>query len=242
MLKLSDYTNVKIIFGDASKGCDPSAIRLLPVIEGAGHEVVQFFLQSIQAQIPVFLHQVHGADGMVIDSLKQVQSMRLLDPVGDFLITNMPGIMLGILTGDCLPVVVYDPIHNVIGAAHAGWRGSVAGVLEAMIGAMQTTYQSSPKGLLVAFGPSAKTCCYEVDTVFADTVATTHAGVQSLVVRDEKIYFDVPLYNKLKLIDVGVLAENIDTSAVICTICSVAFHSYRRDKTKLRQITGISLK
>jgi hypothetical protein len=242
MIKLSDHLNVKIIFGDASSGFDPSGIRSLSVIEGAGHEVMQFFLQSTQAQIPVFLYQVHGADGMVISSVEQAKNIKLLEPFGDFLITNVPGIMLGILTGDCLPVVVYDPIHNVIGAAHAGWRGSVAGVLQSMIGAMKTAYGSCTKDLLVAFGPSAKTCCYEVDSAFRDAIATTQAGIQALVVRDEKIYFDVPLYNKSKLIDVGVLAENIDTSAVICTICSSTFHSYRRDKTKLRQITGISLK
>jgi len=241
-MKLFDYSNVKIMFGNAGSGCDPSEIRLLSVASGADHEVVRFFLESSQAQIPVFLHQVHGSDGMVIKSLEQAKSMKLLDSVGDFLITNVPGIMLGILTGDCLPVVVYDPKNNVIGAAHAGWRGSVGGVLEAMVAEMHNMYGSSIQDLIFSFGPSAKICCYEVDRVFADTVATIQAGIKALVLRHGKIYFDVPLYNTLRLVEVGALPENIDITHVLCTICGTAFHSYRRDKTKLRQITGISLK
>jgi len=80
-----------------------------------------------------FLHQVHGASGQEVTP--KAQPKNFVDE-GDYLITRMPGMGIGVLTADCLPVICIDQEHSAIGIAHAGWRGAVAGVHLEMMRAM----------------------------------------------------------------------------------------------------------
>ena len=90
-------------------------------------------------------------------------------PPADALVTNLPGIALSILTADCQPVLFFDPVAGVIGAAHAGWKGAVAGVLEATITAM-IALGARAADIRAAIGPSISQRNYEVGPEFYDTV------------------------------------------------------------------------
>ena len=83
-------------------------------------------------------------------------------PAGDGMITNVPGVLLAIKTADCVPVLIADVKQRVVGAFHAGWRGTVARVVEKGVGEMRRQFASSPRDLRAAIGPSIRKCCYSV--------------------------------------------------------------------------------
>ncbi len=82
--------------------------------------------------------------------------------IGDGIITNAPGLLLGIKTADCVPVLVADVKRRVVGAFHAGWRGTVARIVEKGVGEMRRQFGSVPRDLRAAIGPSIRRCCYQV--------------------------------------------------------------------------------
>jgi YfiH family protein len=82
--------------------------------------------------------------------------------IGDGLISNTPGLLLGIKTADCVPVLVADVKRRVVGAFHAGWRGTVARFVEKGVGEMRRQFGSVPRDLRAAIGPSIRRCCYQV--------------------------------------------------------------------------------
>jgi polyphenol oxidase len=85
------------------------------------------------------------------------------DPLtGDGLITNAPGLLLAIKTADCVPVLVADIKRRVVGALHAGWRGTAARIAEKGVGEMRRQFGSLPRDLRAAIGPSIRRCCYQV--------------------------------------------------------------------------------
>ncbi len=103
-------------------------------------------------------------------TLKQVHSDRWLCADGrpgclgeaDALLSQTPGLMIGIFTADCLPVLLVDPERRAVAAVHAGWRGAARGILTAVVAAMQAQFGSRPRELLAAIGPAICGDCYEV--------------------------------------------------------------------------------
>lgn len=188
----------------------------------------------------VFDKQVHGVVGRFIDGgvHKQQLPILLFTTEGDFLYTTTPHFGIGVLTADCLPIVFYVPQKKLIAVAHAGWRGSVAGIVTKTIESMLGKNYFSPNDLIAYFGPSAKSCCYEVQKDFIDQNKGARKVEQALVSRNNKMYLDVPAINRVELIDLGVPPSNIITTYNHCTICNSNFHSYRRQgKDSLRQLT-----
>ena len=91
---------------------------------------------TMQLEHVTFLHQVHGNHGVVVSSSDQMKHENLFYNDGDFLITSLPHIGLGIATADCLPIVIYDEINKVIANVHAGWRGSAQEIVVRAVEAM----------------------------------------------------------------------------------------------------------
>lgn len=79
----------------------------------------------------------------------------------DGLVTDEPGLCLTVFSADCIPVLLYDPIRRCVGAAHAGWRGTAAGIAARTVQAMAAHYGSDPADLLAAIGPGISLCCFE---------------------------------------------------------------------------------
>lgn len=121
--------------------------------------------RAVAAVVPgarlVTVHQVHGA--VAVEAGNWPDESR---PQADALVTNRPGLALGILTADCAPVLFHDPQARVIGAAHAGWKGALGGVLEATVEAM-VRLGARREAIAAAIGPTIGRRSYEVDLGFA---------------------------------------------------------------------------
>ncbi|GGJ03699.1 peptidoglycan editing factor PgeF [Neoroseomonas lacus] len=169
------------------------------------------------------LTQVHGIDVAVLDTPWPENDR----PVADALVTRRPGLALGVVTADCAPVLFADAESGVIGAAHAGWRGAVAGVLEATIAAMEAL--GARRGRIVtAVGPCIRQPSYEVAADLRDAVlARDPADARFFAdgVREGRWQFDLAGYCAARLTAAGVAAEVTphDTLAL-----EDAFFSHRR--------------
>ena len=184
----------------------------------------------------VFLNQTHGTEHINITSTEKIPAA--FTNVGDFITTNQPNIGIGIVTADCLPIVVYDPVHTAIGIAHASWKTSAQQILLRMLDQMEQQYQTNPKEAQVWFGPSARPCCYEIKSDFLHHFQ--HFDDIDCVIHTEnqKTYFNLPTFNRLLLERYGVPLSSINTSYNQCTICNEQFCSARRSKNNpARQIS-----
>jgi polyphenol oxidase len=143
-------------------------------------------------------------------------------PAADALVSNVPGLGLGVITADCAPVLLYG--NGVAGAAHAGWRGAVAGVLEATIAAMQALGAAQIRAVI---GPCIQQASYEVGADMRDEVlAQGHNAPRFFTAgRTGHWWFDLPGYCLARLEAAGVKAESLglDTCAL-----EQEFFSHRR--------------
>lgn len=112
--------------------------------------------------------QVHGAEVLTVTEASDLSAR----PEADALVTGRAGVALGVLTADCAPVLLADPHARVIGAAHAGWRGAVSGVLANTVAAMEAL-GARRDAITAAIGPTISAANYEVGTDFAKTIAET---------------------------------------------------------------------
>ena len=109
---------------------------------------------------------MHGSNVAVIDeALAGKGAEAYSDAVKntDALVTNLPQLPLILFFADCVPVIFADPVSGSIGLAHAGWRGTVAGIAASTVTKMQEAFGAKPENILAGIGPSIGQCCYEVD-------------------------------------------------------------------------------
>lgn len=148
-------------------------------------------------------------------------------PEADAAATTAPGVLLGIETADCLPVLVVDPERRAVSAAHAGWRGTAAGVAARAIDAL-VELGSRPADLVAALGPGIGSCCYEV----GDELRSAFGPLASAVFRPGprgRPHLDVREANVRQLVAAGLRPENLHHVAE-CTFCYPGrYHSHRRD-------------
>jgi len=177
----------------------------------------------------VGLMQVHGCEAVTVAKPWRPGE----GPAGDAMVTDRPGIGLGIVTADCAPVLFADEGAGVIGAAHAGWRGAVAGVLEATVEAM-ISLGASIQRIAAAIGPCIGQVSYEVGPELRDSVlADNLAGAAFLRPgqRGARWQFDLSGYCRWRLETTGV--TRIDTIAADTVAEEDRFFSHRR-----RTLTG----
>ena len=155
--------------------------------------------------------------------------------MADGLITSLKGISIGILTADCVPVFFWDSAKQVIGIAHAGWRGAMHGIAAKMISAFQQNFNSQPENIYVGIGPCIRQSAYEVGSEFE---AMFPGFYQASSVQD-KGYLDLAGFVKDSLINTGVLAEHIED----CELCTFKeqdhFYSYRRENQTSERILSV---
>jgi YfiH family protein len=149
------------------------------------------------------VHQVHSADVVTVtDSLPDPR------PRADALVTATPGVALSVLTADCQPVLLADVEAGVIGAAHAGWRGARAGILEATVDAM-LALGATHGGLRAVIGPSISQSAYEVGPEFFEdfVIDDPHNTRFFAGGAGDRLHFDLPAYGLHRLREAGVEAE-----------------------------------
>lgn len=170
----------------------------------------------------VSVHQVHGPVVAVADAAPWPREAR---PKADAIVTDRPGVLLGIVTADCGPVLFADPEAGVVGAAHAGWRGAVGGVLEATLEAMRAL---GARDIRAVVGPCISQPSYEVgDDLRAEVLARDPADARFFApgAREGKYQFDLPGYCVARLAAAGARAQ----ASGHCTLATPdSFFSHRR--------------
>jgi len=141
--------------------------------------------------------------------------------LGDALITDEPGVALLALFADCLPIILVDPARPAVAVAHAGWRGTVADVAGAVVGAMAAAFGSDPNRLLAFLGPAIGPCCYEVGDDVTSAWRDRAGSVAGPALRqaEDVTTFDLRTANEVLLMRAGLRHDHIETSPV-CTRCA----------------------
>jgi len=205
----------------------------------------------------VTLRQIHSD---VIHCVTDLPQQAL---AGDGLITQTPGIVLAILTADCLPLILADTKRPAIGVFHAGWRGTLKRIVEKGVGEMRRCFGTQARDIKAAIGPGIRSCCYEVgaevrerfESQFEYAAELFREAKESDPIREKypllflsarapghselpkKIFLDLVEANRQQLIIAGVSAKNISASP-LCTACRTdLLFSHRAE----RGITGRSM-
>jgi YfiH family protein len=173
--------------------------------------------------------QVHGAGVVTVTAPWAAGA----GPAADALVTALPGFGLSVITADCTPVL-FAAANGVVGAAHAGWRGALAGVLEATVAAMQA---AGGAGIIAAIGPCIGQASYEVAADLRDAVLARAADDERFFVPGQpaRWQFDLARYAQARLAAIGVPA--VITGNDTCAD-EAAFFSYRRKTLRGEPATG----
>lgn len=230
----------QIYFGDAADAQHlPTYLALREKLKGRPEFARAF--RELALQDLFFLHQVHGIAGTAIDENNKKEALAFAQD-GDFLITNQPGVGIGVMTADCVPVMIVDTTNHAIAAIHAGWRGAVAGIVKQTIDELAAHYGSKPGNLQLFIGPSAKSCCYQVGPEFPAQLSH-YPHHEQFFRRDQRgLYFDLVGLILDQLARLGISPDAITTRYNLCTICNPQFCSYRRGDLEMRQMTVVALK
>lgn len=196
---------------------------------------------SVEPNRLATVNQVHSPDVVRVDETYDGSR-----PNADALVTATPGVVLGVLAADCGPVLFCDPEARVVGAAHAGWKGALYGVLENTITAMEKL-GARRENIVASLGPSISRRSYEVGPEFVERFLSVDKAYERYFTPSEKpahSMFDLPGLTTQRLRDAGVTAENLD----ICTYPDEdRFFSYRRTTHRQepdygRQISAIMVR
>ncbi|HYA16912.1 MAG TPA: peptidoglycan editing factor PgeF [Bryobacteraceae bacterium] len=155
---------------------------------------------------------------------KQIHSSIVLDAgdcgkEGDALTSREPGVLVGVRTADCVPILVADPVTRAVAAVHAGWRGTAENIVAAALGKLGERFGVRPENVIAAIGPSIGPCCYEVGPEVAVRFGASGTG---------KAHVDLPHWNEVQLREAGV--RTVWKSGE-CTFCAAQrFFSFRRER------------
>ena len=187
----------------------------------------------------ILLNQTHSN---IVHKVNKIQKKKLK---GDSLITNKEGVALGILTADCAPVFIYDPVNNLISALHAGWKGAYKKIVSTTLRKFKSN-GSNFKNLIVVIGPCIGKENYEVRNDFLDKFINQDSSNKKFFkIKRDQIYFSLKDYIKEQLVKSGV--KNIEIIRKDTYKLSNNFFSARRSiKNKLhdygRNISVIMIK
>jgi YfiH family protein len=193
-------------------------------------------LASLFGSDPVQLRQVHGTHVVAIDAHNRADALAQ-PPQADAALTRAPGVAVAVRAADCLPVLFADRRSTVVAAAHAGWRGLAAGVLEATLRAMDV----DPHDVVAWIGPAIGPRQFEVGRdVYDAYVGAEDADAVCLVQhREDKWLADLPGLARRRLARAGV---HDVAGGTWCTVeDAVRFHSWRRDRSHGRMLTAIAI-
>ena len=162
----------------------------------------------------VQVNQVHGTHVHLLDA-----NSRGVTAVADGMVSAHAGLILGILSADCVPVLLYDQAARVVGALHAGWRGVIADIASAGI-KMMTAAGARPERIEAALGPAIGACCFEVDHDLASRFAELPDGARHIRRAGvAKPFIDLKAVLRDQLIHAG-LGSGAITDVAVCTRCS----------------------
>ena len=206
---------------------------------------------SIPSSALVQPRQVHGNEVLSIPpnflSWKDTEQMEYVSRA-DGLVTDLPRVCLAVSTADCVPLLFYDSRRRVIGASHAGWRGTVGHIALRTVEVMQGIYGSNPENIYVAIGPSIGESAFEVGDEVADAFATAYPVHRRKIISPRRgdngrHHIDLWVANCADLLSAGIRDEHISVAGICTYTRNDLFFSSRRAGGKLfgRFLSGIFL-
>jgi hypothetical protein len=225
-----DTLNMGARWGDVAANVEENRGRLLRAVGVAG---------------PLYVvRQVHGAAVARVRAGDDPAAVARIE--ADALVTDDPGVGLGVFVADCVPALIVDPRTGAVAAAHAGWRGTVAGVLPAVVRALGDEFGARPGDLRVVLGPAIGPCCFEVGPEVArEFEAALGGGAEADVILPSprgapgKWHVDLKAANRLLLARAGVGPDAIDAGPDCTAHDAARFFSFRRDRDRTGQLMGI---
>ncbi len=196
-----------------------------------------------------FANQCHSSNVAIVDENGRGRGALEKDTAlvnTDGMVTNVKNICLSVQVADCVPVLLYDPVHQVIASLHAGWRGTVRKIAQEAISKMVQNYGSKAEDIIAGLGPSNGPCCYEIGEDVYREARIALGSVKDIIKPTQqpgKYILDQWEANIRQLKDAGVKEENIELAG-ICSQCqSDKFYSSRADEGVTgRFMAGIMLK
>ena len=177
----------------------------------------------------VLTRQTHTDIVLAVDESHKGRGLFSPDlPECDGLVTNTPGVGLVVFTADCTPLLLWDAVTGAVGAAHAGWRGTAAGIGAKTVKAMVENFGCRPENIHAAIGPNIGQCCFETDRDVPDAMLAAFGHEAKVYIRQkgEKYYANLKELNALSLRRAGVKTIEISED---CTACRPdRFWSHRR--------------
>lgn len=151
-------------------------------------------------------------------------------PGWDGMITAQPGLVLATFYADCIPILFFDPVKQVVATAHSGWKGTYLRIAEKTVQAMVKTMGCSPADIEAFIGPGIGACCYRIQADLLDKVRDGFRDFSDIIYEDEQGHtWDLKATNEQLLTGAGISWDNI-ISCPLCTACEAKrFFSYRRD-------------
>jgi polyphenol oxidase len=199
---------------------------------------------AVEAVLPgadlVGVYQVHGSDALVAGEWDDQHR-----PAADALVTDRPGVLLGIVTADCAPVLLADREAGVVGAAHAGWRGAMAGITDSVIARMEALGARRER-IAAAVGPCIAARNYEIGAAMADDLVTIDANNERFIAVGPRgtPHFDLEAYVVARIADAGIAsveALGLDTYADEDRFYSFRRATHRGEPTYGRQLSLIGV-
>ncbi|MES2730411.1 MAG: peptidoglycan editing factor PgeF [Bacteroidota bacterium] len=196
---------------------------------------------GIAADQLVFPAQTHSARVQVVKADTSIEDLADTDA----LITQITGRCICVMSADCTPILLYDPVKQAVGAVHAGWRGTVSKILTHTVQAMQEHFGTQPAHLLVGIGPSISPEMYEVGQEVLEAVKQAYGSTQGLITRENGVgkgFFNLWEANRQQLLELGVPVASIEVSGICTYQQSDRFFSARKSANRAgRFAAGIML-
>ena len=216
--KLSDVSGVKHGFFGRKGGVSNGIYESLNIGQGSDDEAQNIrdnrdrIRDALAAEKLLSCFQVHSAKVVTVTEPWRTR------PQADAMVTRVPGLALCVLSADCVPVLFADAEAGIVGAAHAGWKGAIAGVCEATLDAMEAI-GAARENITTAIGPAIQQASYEVGPEFRDTFVGDQEWTDRLFVagKDDRSHFDLTGYVEAVLLNQGIAAVDnlgLDTCAL----------------------------
>ena len=222
--------------------------NLLKYSMGAG---VEAFSTERDAELPYYVvqpHQVHGTEiREVTDPLTTREQLEGVDA----LVTDVPGVAISVRTADCIPVLLYDPVHKAVAAVHDGWRGTVQRLSQKVISEMGHRFGTNPSDLKAVIGPGIGPESFQVGQEVADAFSAAGFPMEQIL-KDcgpkaptahnpmaGGLHIDLWRANEWLLEQSGVQPQNIQVSGICTYKENDRFFSARREGTKCGRIINV---
>ena len=215
--KLKEFSNLKHCFFSRKNGFSSGLYKELNCGLGSNDDRinVEKNLDYVSKKIGVknenlfLMHQTHSNKVVFIDE-KNKKNKKI---TADALLTKIEGVAIGVLTADCVPIILYDEVNKIVGCIHAGWKGAASGIIENTLDQFKRINKNAK--IIAAIGPCIGKESYEVSQEFYDFfLRESEINKKFFIRKNKKIYFDLPNFvkyqlklNKIEKIDV----INIDT-------------------------------